>query len=103
VSLDFIADLNMVINMSANDGAFKMCIALMRALYPLCKKGNRHKYKTVLNLHILHISKFSLSLTGNSTRLTIYVLYRLAHLVCIEYVPNILDISHVFWPNIRVN
>jgi len=38
VSLDFIADLNMVITMSANDGAFKICIALIRALYPLCMK-----------------------------------------------------------------
>jgi len=39
-SLDFSMRLNIAIRTSTNGGAFKMCIALMRTLYPFCGKRN---------------------------------------------------------------
>jgi hypothetical protein len=97
VSLDFMADLNMVINMSANDGAFKKCICLMRALYPLCRKGNRYKYKTVLIFsYFTHFKMFPLLnwkfYSVNNFRalpLSTSTLYRVGP-ECIRYIPRIL-------------
>jgi hypothetical protein len=68
-SLSFIATLNNLSTISAYGGTFKMCIALMRVLYPLCSKGNRYKHKTVLMLAKFTHPKMYL-LTSNSTQLT---------------------------------
>ena len=97
VSLDFTVDLNMVNNMSANDGAFRMCIALMRALYPLCRKGNRFKCTTVIIFeYFTHFKMFplfnwKLNLVNNFHALTLSTstLYRVFP-EYIRYIPSIL-------------
>ena len=96
VSLDFIVDLNIVINMSANDGAFKKCISLMRTLYPLCKKGNRYKHKAILMFaYFTHFKMFPLFnwkfysvYNFRALPLSTSTLYQVGP-ECIRYIPRI--------------